>query len=200
VKFLRNPIIVAILGVLAVALVVNAMWPLIRGNRRGRAAAPAPAPVVSSVQVSAPATESAKPAAIAGAGAAPSGERAAVERIPSDIELAIVRRDAARWAKGARDPFQIRSTPTKPVYPRAMEVLTLSAIWRQTDSSLAVLNNQIYTAGDTVLRFLIKSIEADRVWVQGPNGREVVEFKPGPVMTNAQPNMVSMPVPPPSAP
>ena len=47
---------------------------------------------------------------------------------PSQIGLDIVREDAPRWAQGRRDPFQIRSTPTKPVYPVAMEVLTLSAI------------------------------------------------------------------------
>jgi hypothetical protein len=52
------------------------------------------------------------------------------------LDLDIIHADAPRWAQGRRDPFQIRSLPEKPVYPPAREFLTLSAVWRQTDSSL----------------------------------------------------------------
>ena len=38
-------------------------------------------------------------------------------------------------------------------------------------------NNRIYAAGDRVLRYTLSSIEADQVWVQGPNGREAVGFR-----------------------
>ena len=41
---------------------------------------------------------------------------------------------------------------------------------------LAVLNNQVLGVGDDILRFTVQSIEDDRVWVTGPNGREEVEF------------------------
>jgi hypothetical protein len=58
-----------------------------------------------------------------------------------------------------------------------MELLTLSAIWRQTGSTLAVINKRVFNQGDTILRFTIQSIEVDRVWVDGPNGREAVDFK-----------------------
>lgn len=202
-KLLRNPIAVSVLGVLAIGLVIKSFWPMIQGRPGARrAAAPSAAPAAPTAKpapvapaaagtVPVPAPWSTAVVSLEKSGATPA---AGEPPEPSQINLDLVRQDAPRWALGRRDPFQIRSTPTKPVYPRAMEVLNLGAIWRQTDSSLAVLNNHIYEAGDTVLRFVIKSIEPDRVWVQGPNGREVVDFKPTSVLgTNAPANTVGVP-------
>ena len=58
-----------------------------------------------------------------------------------------------------------------------MQQLTLRGIWHQTGSSLAVINDHVLGKGDGILAFKIESIETDRVWVQGPNGREALEFK-----------------------
>jgi hypothetical protein len=181
-KLFRSPAFVGLLGVLAVIMVVNSLRPLFSRSRR---APPAPAPIAAPVPVPvAPAVSAAPVSAVAAApapvtSAAAASHSAMAPGAPgqSNIDVETVRRDSPRWALGRRDPFQVRATPARPIYPRAMELLTLSAIWRQTDSSLAVLNSQIYMAGDTVLRFMIKSIESDRVLVQGPNGNEVVEFK-----------------------
>ena len=40
-----------------------------------------------------------------------------------------------------------------------------------------MINKRVFSEGDTILRFTLKNIDADRVWVEGPNGREAVEFK-----------------------
>lgn len=184
-KLLRNPVAVAVLAVLAVGLVVKSLWPMLQGTTRRRTPSPPPAAAAPT-----PAPRSPAPASPAPVGSmalerpAPLDTNGLSSPLSSDINLDLVRQDAPRWAKGRRDPFAIRSIPSKPVYPRAMEVLRLSAVWRQTDHSLAVLNDHIYAAGDIVLRFTIKSIEPDRVWVQGPNGREVVVFHTAILATN----------------
>jgi hypothetical protein len=82
---------------------------------------------------------------------------------------------AVAWnSSPLRDPFKRRSAFSE---KSAREQLTLTGILRQTDSELAVINNQIIAVGETILGFKIESVEADRVWVSGPNDREVIEFK-----------------------
>src|SRR5207249_7698116 len=89
-----------------------------------------------------------------------------------------------------RDPFQVigpGSTNLARLYPPVSEVLALTAILRQTGSSLAVINSRIVAEGDTiaaafdsrtggggpgVIRFAVESIEENSVWMQGPSGRE----------------------------
>lgn len=177
-KVLRNPVAVGLLALVAIGLVANsAIKPLLRSKVRKTFK---PATVVQTV--SAPARPVAPPPA---RDASPTSKSAVLlekaAETPGGIDLDLVRSRAAHWLAHPRhDPFEIRHIPdtsTNRSYPPAMELLTLTAIWRQTDSSLAVLNNRSYMAGDSVLRFTIKSIENDRVWVQGPNGRESVEFK-----------------------
>jgi hypothetical protein len=92
-----------------------------------------------------------------------------------------VQRNATEWIESPRrDPFQVRDAPghlagtNRP----ASDFLTLSGIWRQTGSALAVINGAVVGQGDTVLQFKIESIESDRVWVYGPSGVERVSFKP----------------------
>jgi hypothetical protein len=95
-----------------------------------------------------------------------------------------------------RDPFQVigpGTTNLARLYPPVAELLALSAIWRQTGSSLAVINSRIVGEGDTfavplgnqtgggaqnVLRYTIESIGGDSIWLQGPAGREQLEFGP----------------------
>ena len=65
----------------------------------------------------------------------------------------------------------------------------LKAIWRQTGSRLAAINKSIYAEGDLIGEgYRIQAIESDRVWFQGPTGRESLGFeKPQPPVakTNA---------------
>jgi len=79
-----------------------------------------------------------------------------------------------------RDPFLVRSGGgIQGTGPRAAELLMLNAILRQSGSTLAAINNRVVTEGDSIMGFRIQSIGAERVWVEGPNGREQLVFDYG---------------------
>jgi hypothetical protein len=48
----------------------------------------------------------------------------------------------------------------------------LNAIWDQTGSRLAVINNAVHQVGDEIAGFKILRIESDEVWFQGPRRKE----------------------------
>ncbi|RKX35564.1 MAG: hypothetical protein DRP71_03255 [Verrucomicrobia bacterium] len=50
----------------------------------------------------------------------------------------------------------------------------LSAIWAQGDQTLVLVNNHVYTAGDTVGDLTIESTTIDGIWVTHPNGQDFV--------------------------
>jgi hypothetical protein len=82
---------------------------------------------------------------------------------------------AVAWnSSPLRDPFKKRGVFSD---KSAREQLALTGILRQTGSELAVINNRILAIGDSILDFKIESVEADHVWVSGPNGKEMLEFK-----------------------
>jgi hypothetical protein len=189
-KPLQNPWVVGGLVLLALALVFrNALWPLLR---RPRAPAAQPRVIV-------PPTSAPVPPVVAVA-PKPHSNLSAEERddsqklaqfklaLVTDVAVPMLQTSVVRWAEAPRrDPFQVRVLPkielepqqvltNQVVYPPAMELLTLSAIWRQTGSKLAVINHRLVGEGDTLLKFKIENIEADHIWVSGPNGREQVEF------------------------
>ncbi len=60
--------------------------------------------------------------------------------------------------------------------PFAKDALKLQGVWRQTASTLAVINNKVLAEGDTIQQFRVETIQQDVVWVVGPNGREKLEF------------------------
>ena len=169
-KLLRNPIAVAILAVLAVVVMGFQFWPMIRPRFARKAAPPPPpAPIVAP---STPPKPRKPPADVPAPAAAPS----------NTVEIAILEANSSRWIETPRnDPFKVRfyisgtqGTNSRP----AMEVLTLNAIWQQNDGApLAVINNRLLGEGDVILQFRISAIEPDRVWVDGPNGRERIRFK-----------------------
>jgi|KBSSwiStaDraftv2_1062776.scaffolds.fasta_scaffold756747_2 hypothetical protein len=170
-KFLRNPITVGILALVAVGMLVHSLYPHLRGRpRRATPARSTPAPTPAAAMALTPLE---KPTASAPL----QTDKAPTAATAMTMDLDLIRAGADRWLQARRDPFQLRTVAARPMYPPAREVLFLSAVWRQTDSSLAVLNNRIYAAGDRVLRYTLSSIEADQVWVQGPNGREAVGFR-----------------------
>jgi hypothetical protein len=84
--------------------------------------------------------------------------------------------NAPRWSQSPkRDPFKMMGARSDG--KSARDLLTLGGVLRQSDSTLAVLNNRVLAAGDTILGFRLESVEDQCVWVSGPNGREQVEFK-----------------------
>jgi hypothetical protein len=92
------------------------------------------------------------------------------------VNAAEIESRLARWMNAPkRDPFQVTVGELAP--PRAEEVLSLSAVWRQSGSRLAVINEKVFTEGEAILGFTIETIGADHIWVQGPRGAENLRFK-----------------------
>src|SRR5204862_7581098 len=81
-----------------------------------------------------------------------------------------------------RDPFQVigpGATNLTRLHPPVSEVLTLTAIWWQSGIILAAVNGNIVSEGDTVKGFRIENIGLEGIRVDGPDGREQLEFDPG---------------------
>jgi len=173
-KLLRHPVVVMLLAVLALALVLkNFVWPFM-----GRAPRSPLQPSAATTPASAQSKAAPEEQPLLESRAQPRPART------TDVDLVLLQANSGRWAESPRhDPFQIRRSPalssTTQIGPPAMELLKLSAVWRQTGSTLAVINDHVVSIGDAILQFRIQTIEADRVWVEGPNGREQVAFKFG---------------------
>jgi hypothetical protein len=58
-------------------------------------------------------------------------------------------------------------------------VLTLTAIWWQSGIILAAVNGTVVSEGETVKGFRIEHIGLEGIRVDGPDGREQLEFDPG---------------------
>lgn len=180
-KFLRNPIFVGALAALAIgAAAWNVFRPALARRQAARASGP-PAP---------PAATQATPA---GAMAGPSATNATPTR---PIDLAHVSGRLLEWLQAPRrDPFEaFVPTALPPQGPRAADVLSIKAIWRQTGVQLAVVNNQVLGEGDQILHYRLERIEGDVLWVRGTNGAERVEYR-SPGGTAAAPGPTSAPSP-----
>ena len=205
-KLLRNPVVVGLLVVAAVALVAKSLWPMF--NRGGGARVIRVAPPAAPAKPAKPAAPTAKPA-VTETQKETTAEAAPALRGPiSDVDWARVRTNATQWLESpGRDPFQVRDWAGGQVpgstNPPASAFLTLNGIWRQTGSTLAVINSIVLGEGDEILQFKIQSIEPDRVWVYGPSGVEVLPFKPiGSEDATTEPNAAGKkpPAPKPGAP
>jgi hypothetical protein len=177
VKLLRNRMAVGVLVLLAVAVVAYQFWPMLRP--RFVRSSPPPPHAAPAATPSAPA-KPVPPAA---------GTNALSQVSTSSLDIVVLEVNSARWAEAPRnDPFKVRfyvgpqSTNSRP----AREFMTLNAIWQQgNDSPLAVINNHVFNEGDVILvkdgkvmlEYTVSDIESDRVWVDGPNGREPLRFK-----------------------
>jgi hypothetical protein len=169
-KLFRNPVAVSILAVVAVVMVFwRVFLPMFQGFSVRRSPRPNPAAVVSAAK-SAAAQANQYVAKLNPL----KQTKAAKPEVKSSLDLPTVASSAAHWELAPRrDPFHSRYNSQN----RARQLLTLKGIWRQTGSALAVINNHTVAAGDTILEFSVENIEADRVWVVGPNGREALDFK-----------------------
>jgi hypothetical protein len=169
-KILQNPIAVIILALVAVALLgYQLVWPMMQHSHWMQ-----PAPVAASDIASTPNPGPQQQRNSPLAAAAPGNSMPEMK-----IDAAAAKASATRsTAIPRRDPFQgqlLATSQAKP-YPLAREVLTFQGVWKQSGSTLAVINDQVIAVGDSILAFKVESIEGDRVWVEGPNGRESVEF------------------------
>jgi hypothetical protein len=176
VKILQNKFFVILLAVFAFGLLGrNLFWPIIKRQfpARTAAAAPATAPVASpTAQIGAPAKSNLATAT------APLKQTKPELREDSTPAMNVLEAAASapRWSQHPRrDPFKMAGGRSDG--KAARDLLTLSGVLRQTQSTLAVLNNQVLGAGDIILGFKIETVEDRCVWVTGPNGREQVEFK-----------------------
>ena len=182
-KFLKSQGIVIVLALIAVVLVgKNLLWPFLKPKFASRPSAkvepppsspapPSPTPASPFAQAVTAVTDKLK--ALASSSADTKTTEEPTNATPMNVEA--IRGQASAWTSSPqRDPFKMRGRVSeKP----AKEQLTLTAILRQTLSDLAVINNKIMEKGESVLGFVIESVEADRVWVSGPNGKEALEFK-----------------------
>jgi len=92
------------------------------------------------------------------------------------LDLDRMKQRISRWVKTPqRDPFQFFTRHQDA--PRAADLLTLSAIWHQTGSQLAVINQKVLEEGDQIQSFQLERIEGERVWVRGPGGLEPLDLK-----------------------
>ncbi|MCX8108297.1 MAG: general secretion pathway protein GspB [Verrucomicrobiae bacterium] len=161
-KLLQNPVVVVVLVVAAVWVVVSASRPK---TRPGRGSKPATSAKVESVQ---PQT---------------TNQTVSVQIRPEKpIDIAYVEKRAREWMEApARDPFfayaLVRRTP--PQGTNAPVRLVLSAIWRQSGGTFAVINGVVCGEGDRVEGFRVERIEDDRVIVENGEWREVVRFSTG---------------------
>jgi hypothetical protein len=177
---LRNKYLVICLGVVALLMLLNSFRPMWQRRRpaarttsppaQQQAAAPAPAPAASPAPAQSARQQQAE-TALPGPG----------------IELSRV-----GWTfTGAprHDPFQIigpAPTNLARLYPSATELLTLRAVWWQSGTILADINNRVVREGATIKAskgtlsadFKILNIGAERIWVEGPSGEEQVLFDP----------------------
>jgi hypothetical protein len=180
-KLFQNPYVVGALVVVAAVIVFrSSIQPLMKRNApvqrqpaaRGAATAPA-----------SPEKQQARPSPGSVAAQTPAADAPLAEP-RARIDLALVGWDFN--GSPTRDPFQVIGpdlTP-EPGLPSANEVLTLSAIWRQTGGSLAVINGRILREGDTIDGFEIETIESNAVQVTGLSGPERLEFRPPGTATN----------------
>jgi hypothetical protein len=158
---LRKPVFVAALSLAALILVFqNVVRPLVRGH------GVKPAPPIAGRSMPSPATR--------GPQVRGSESKASLDRVLPVVELRSLEGTASQWMRApARDPFASPFDSKR----QASGVLTLKGIWRQSDATFAIINGTVVGRGDRILDFAVESIETDRVWVMGPNGREELSFR-----------------------
>lgn len=195
-KLLRNPIVVALLAVAAVVLVVYQTL----GDKllRGRfAASKPPAAGLTPALVPGPAKPPSRVAAAAAKpGPAPAGAlfppaRAATYTnleaalLPTQgIDAALVEPRFKTWVSAPlRDPFLLLAPAVGDTGLAASQTnspvptWTLTAIWNQTGSRLAVINNRVCRVGDVLeASYKLIRIEKEEVWFQGPARNERLGF------------------------
>jgi hypothetical protein len=178
-KLLRNPWVTGALAVVALAVVffrlVAPHWHFGKPASTQTPVAPAaPAAPAMTRPVSLPET----PVATA------SKTNANIATRPeAKIDRQYAESHFAGWVNAPqRDPFLL-------MLPAPLEVKAsvtnspvatwkLKAIWRQTGSRLAVINQGLFREGDEIIKgYKLEKIEGNEVWVQGPDRKERLGFE-----------------------
>jgi hypothetical protein len=171
---LRDPKVLIGIGVAVLAFAVLAY--VLYGPKGKKAKRPLP-------------TAAGLPAAAAAAKAtARSSTNALWPDTPIDFDK--VQASLPQWLDAPqRDPFQL-SEPVVVAAPTYSPVsqLKLNAVWRQSGGSAAVINGRLVAQGDTIEGLVLERIEADRVWLKGPEKTESLAF-----------GQAQLPPPPPSS-
>lgn len=181
-----------VVGVLLVAALATVSSQFLGGRFRRRVA---PVRAAANAVPDLPATATAAAASSSSNPSNPAADANTAAGAPLDperpIDLPIVLSQFTGWIESPqRDPFQTFVPPPPKVEgPRAVDVLALRGIWRQSGAQFAVVNNQVLTEGDSIQSFRIEKIEASTVWVRGTNGAERLDFQVGaPPPPPPQPN------------
>lgn len=193
-RLLRHPIVAVLLVVAAAFLVWNSLHPRKRTASRSASAAnttntqSSPKASVKSRKSPAPA-----PTQSRAAGAPASGKsedpgpksttnaQSAASASLRPINLEVVRQRFATWVEAPlHDPFQINRfrADVSSQEPSPLESMALTAIYRQSGSSLVVINGAVYGEGDSVQGLRLERIEGDAVVLRGPHGDESLHFTP----------------------
>jgi hypothetical protein len=171
-RFLRNPIVTGILTLVAVGMVFYRFVLPYLSSGGGLARSGTPAVPAQSNPVHARAV------AVATALREQLSEAASGWQGPT-IDRDYVEGRFAKWvATPKRDPFLLLGADPKEkemqelLEPSPIAKWKLNAIWDQTGSRLAVINNAVHQVGDEISGFKILRIESDEVWFQGPRRKE----------------------------
>jgi hypothetical protein len=166
-KILRNPWVVGVLSLLAVVVVFYQT-----SHSRWQSGLSAEAPPQSQGTVQA--EPSPAPPSHA---TSPKGSI----QPDADIDQHYAESHLAGWAESpGRDPFLLVTLKAGTGAVTPVSRWKLQAIWSQTGGRVAVINQHIHSEGDVIDGYKIERIDTDRVWLDGPDGKEILAFGAGP--------------------
>jgi hypothetical protein len=182
VKALRNPWVTGVLALVAVLIVFyNVVLPQMNRGRWRTAPRSTPAPTPAATQAQAAVAPTNLQAWALPPTAMTNLEAVLLPAI--NIERVYVQTHFDNWVKSPpRDPFLLLPAADTSGLAGMFETnsplahLKLHAIWDQTDSRLAVINQDVYAVGDQILGYKIIKIQSDEVWLQGTNRNERLGF------------------------
>ena len=165
-RILRNPWVVGVLSILAVVVVYHQTFPSPSQTGVGPQAQPQNQRTVQAEPSPGPTSQA-------------TSLKGSIQP-DADIDQQYAQSHLAGWAESPeRDPFMLVSlkAPTGAVSPASH--WKLQAIWRQAGGRVAVINQHVYSEGDKIDSYKIERIDTDRVWLDGPDGKEMLAFGAG---------------------
>jgi len=167
-KLLNKPWFVALLAIGAIVFVTMSV--LDQGNSRRPRARRAPPPPAAAVEPAAAAIDPDTGEAVVGGTTTVSvPETLAALVFPASIPDPFAHRETTVVA-GEPEPA------AGPVAPDQVDAITLTAVWRQGQVALALVNDRILRAGDTIGRLTIDEVAIEGIWVSHWKGRDFVAF------------------------
>lgn len=166
-RILRNPWVVGVLSILALVVVYHQTFP-----------SPSQTGVRPQAQPQNQRTVQAEPSP------GPTSQATSLKgsiQPDADIDQHYAESHLAGWAESpGRDPFLLVTLKAGTGAVTPVSRWKLQAIWSQTGGRVAVINQHIHSEGDVIDGYKIERIDTDRVWLNGPDGKEVLAFGAGP--------------------